>query len=141
VRDGKRTKVPYRATGGRASTTQPDDWTTYEAAVDAEPDYDGIGFVFAGNGIVGIDLDNCLVDGMAKPWASALLSRFACTYAEISPSGVGVKVWVKGKLPTERGHRKGWRDGAVEMYDRGRFFTVTGDRYEIMSSRPLDEPL
>ena len=138
-RDGKRTKVPYRATGGRASTTQPDDWTTYEAAVAAEPDYDGIGFVFAGNGIVGIDLDNCLVDGKAKPWAAALLSRFANTYAEISPSGVGVKVWVRGKLPTERGHRKGWRDGAIEMYERGRFFTVTGNRYGSHPSSLADQ--
>jgi primase-polymerase (primpol)-like protein len=45
------------------------------------------------------------------------------SYAEVSPSGTGVKVFVRGKLPPGRR-----RKGQIEMYDRGRFFTTTGHR-------------
>ena len=43
------------------------------------------------------------------------------SYTEISPSGKGVHIFVKGELPP-----KGRKHGDIEMYDSGRFFTVTG---------------
>lgn len=43
------------------------------------------------------------------------------SYAEVSPSGNGIHIILKGKVP---GNRK--RKGNIEMYDEGRFFTVTG---------------
>src|SRR5262249_44775875 len=43
------------------------------------------------------------------------------SYAEISPSGTGTKVFVQGRLPGAGRHGQG-----LEMYDSGRFFTVTG---------------
>src|SRR5699024_9209608 len=45
------------------------------------------------------------------------------SYAEISPSGKGVHIISKGKLPTG-----GSRKGNDEMYASGRFFTMTGNR-------------
>jgi primase-polymerase (primpol)-like protein len=53
------------------------------------------------------------------------------TYGEISPSGQGVKFIAKGKLPGKSGTRRSGigpdGTGALEVYDHGRFFTITGD--------------
>ena len=68
---------------------------------------------------------------------------FADTYMEVSPSGEGLKLWVKAKLPGSgtkvlldakgnvlrdaKNPRTDARvDGGIEMYDQSRFFTVTG---------------
>jgi len=57
--------------------------------------------------------------------ASRIIERFADTYIEISPSGQGLKIWAKGRLPTNvPGVHVG--DGQIEMYDRARYFTFTG---------------
>jgi predicted P-loop ATPase len=89
--------------------------------------YQGIGFVFADSDpFAGIDLDNCIdQSGSFKPWTQPIIARFANTYAEISPSGCGIKIWVKARLEGS-GHRVPYEDGAIEIYDRARFFTVTG---------------
>lgn len=96
---------------------------------------DGIGFVLGG-GFAGIDLDDCLIRDDAgnyrlAPWAQAILDRFPETYAEVSPSRTGVKIFLLGRLADDLKGRKwtGMGDdgrGAVEIYDRGRYFTVTG---------------
>jgi primase-polymerase (primpol)-like protein len=43
------------------------------------------------------------------------------SYTEVSPTGTGLKVFVRGVLP-----RGGNRDDDIEMYDHDRYFTVTG---------------
>ena len=43
------------------------------------------------------------------------------TYAEITPSRRGLHIWARGILPPGRR-----RKGKIEMYDTGRYFTVTG---------------
>jgi putative DNA primase/helicase len=45
------------------------------------------------------------------------------SYTEISPSGKGLHIIIKGKLPA-----KGRRKDGIEIYDKARFFTVTGNR-------------
>jgi hypothetical protein len=45
------------------------------------------------------------------------------SYAEVSPTGTGVKVFLRGRWPANWNRR-----GPVEVYDRGRYFTVTGRR-------------
>ena len=45
------------------------------------------------------------------------------SYTEVSPSGKGIHVIVKGRLPPGR-----WKKGPVEMYSEGRFFTMSGTR-------------
>src|SRR5262249_17926175 len=74
----------------------------------------------------GIDLDDCrdVETGEIKPWAEEII-RDLDSYAEVSPSRTGVKVIVRGAVPAG-GNRK----GDVEMYDRGRYFAVTGHRLE-----------
>jgi putative DNA primase/helicase len=83
-----------------------------------------------GGGLVGIDLDDGIdpETSALKPWAAALLARLD-SYAEVSPSGTGLKVWVRGTKPGTGWCKEPFADGEVEMYDRGRFFTVTGLRW------------
>ena len=84
---------------------------------------DGVGFVFdPEERIVGVDLDHCRDANSEElePWAAAIVDRLD-SYTEVSPSGTGIHVLVEGELPQGRNRR-----GDVEMYDRDRFFTVTG---------------
>ena len=126
-RDEKLTKVPYNPhTGGSASTTESTTWTTSVAVVAAyeRGECDGIGFVFSGDDpYTGIDLDKCRdpENGEIAPWAQDILERMPEGYIEVSPSGRGIHIIVRGAV---RGG--GMRKGSVEMYSRGRFFTVTG---------------
>ena len=132
TRDGRTTKVPYQINGKLASTSDPATWAAYEDVLNAyqrHPEHwSGIGFVFTPEDpYCGIDLDNCLDDtGAVKAWAAPILYDFADTYFEVSPSGHGVKLWAKAKLPGA-GRSKKNADGGIEIYDRGRYFTVTGN--------------
>lgn len=73
-----------------------------------------------------MDLDGCLdpETGEVEPWALEIVEQLD-SYTEISPSGTGLHILVRAGLP-EGGNRK----GQIEMYDRSRFFTVTGRRLE-----------
>ncbi len=131
-REGKATKVPYQVNGSRASSTDSRMWCSWEEALKACQEnpgrWAGTGFVFsASDSFFGIDLDQCLDDaGEMKPWAQPIMERFFDTYAEVSPSGRGIKIWAKGKLPGS-GTAFSMGDGRVEIYDRARYFTVTGN--------------
>jgi putative DNA primase/helicase len=129
--NGRETKVPYSIRGQKASSTDPRTWSPFDVAVKTwrrQPQqYAGPGFVFVkGGGIVGIDLDDCLdSEGDLKPWARGVVERFYDCYTEISPSGQGLKIWARGALPANLpGVKVG--DGRIEMYDRARYFAVTG---------------
>lgn len=131
-RKKKTTKVPIiAATGRHASTTVASDWTTFEAACDAlpkTPGCAGLGFVFTQeDGFVGIDLDACVdSDGDMSSSADGIVRSFG-TYAEFSPSGTGVKLILRGKKPTADCRSKkveGMKE--IEIYEWGRFFTITG---------------
>jgi hypothetical protein len=125
-RDGKSTKVPYGPlTGERASTTDPKTWASYSEAVSAhrEHGYHGIGFVFTPeDDLCGVDLDGCLdpESGEIESWAQEIIEELD-SYTEISPSGKGVHVLVRARLPEGRN-----RKGSFEAYDRSRYFTMTG---------------
>jgi len=131
--------VPYdAATGNLAATNRPATWSSFRHAMQAyrNGDYTGVGYVFAAaDPYVGLDLDNCVrPDGTIKRWALKLLDKLP-SYAEVSPSGTGIKVFCRGSLPTEKGgRRRPVRDaagkviGQVEVYPQGQYFTVTGER-------------
>lgn len=123
--DGKLTKVPVQANGLGASTTNPKTWATLGQAVQgAFAGGYGVGFVFSGDGIIGIDLDGArnIKTGRATPEAAEVLKRFG-SYTEVSPSGTGYHIFVKGSLPEGVSGRKG---GGVEIYSQARYFTMTG---------------
>ena len=134
-RDGKQTKAPVNAnTGGLAASTDLSTWTTFSQALAAcqqRPNLAGVGFVFTPDDpYCGVDLDDCIdpETGQIKTWAAEFIRQLD-SYAEISPSGAGVKVFLKANKPGSR-CRKAYEDGEVEIYDRDRFFTVTGQRLD-----------
>jgi hypothetical protein len=125
-KDGKWTKPPFRVDGkGYASSTDPATWSDYAAALATyhKGGFDGIGVALTTDfGVVGVDLDHCYNSKtkLFEPWATAIIDRFK-SYTEASPSGTGVRIFLKGKLPA-CGHKK----GNVEIYSSGRYLTVTG---------------
>jgi putative DNA primase/helicase len=109
-REGRSTKVPVDPqTGARASSTDPRTWSDYATAVKAREQYrlSGVGFVFsAGDTYVGIDLDNCRNPKTGEIAPKALkIVRLLNSFTEISPSGRGLHIFIKGKLPPG-GNRK-----------------------------------
>jgi putative DNA primase/helicase len=125
--DGRLDKVPYNVrTGDKASSTDSRTWSTFAEALYAyaEGGYDGIGFVFSsGDPFTGIDLDHCRdpETGVIAAWVAPVIDGFE-TYTEVSPSGEGIHIYVKGRVASAK---KG-RD--IEVYSTARFFTVTGVR-------------
>jgi len=88
---------------------------------------DGVGFVFTDDDpIVGVDLDDCRdpETGEVDSEAQDIIERLD-SYTEISPSGTGYHVLIEGELPEGRNRR-----GHIELYDRARFFTVTGEHIQ-----------
>lgn len=131
-RDGKRTKVPVDAkSGATASSTDPSTWASFDDALAATtrlPSIEGVGFVFTERDpFCGIDLDECIVGGKVVSGAREIIDAFA-TYTEISPSGNGVKLIAEARKPEGARCRSTRVEGfkQIEVYDTGRFFTVTG---------------
>lgn len=124
--NGKQAKEPINPrTVELAKANDPATWGTYTEAVAC--DADGIGFVFSKDDpYVGVDLDGCIADGEIGPWALNIVEKLG-SYAEISPSGTGIKAIVRGSLPTDK---TGVKRGPIELYQHGRFFALTGEELE-----------
>ena len=124
-KDAEKWKCPYNPkTGHGAKAGQSETWVDFNSASEGvfKGDYEGVGFEFT-DGYVGVDFDHCLngeeLSLDVKEWVNKLNS-----YTEISPSGTGLHVICKGKLPGNS-----VKTDKVEMYDRKRYFTVTGNTY------------
>ncbi len=122
---GGRTKVPYRADGRRASSTNPETWAGFEDVVSRyeRGGFSGIGFaVTKDDPFTGIDLDGCvaLATGEITPKAGELVRRFG-SYGETTPSGEGLRIWIRARKPAGRCSKPG-----LEIYDVGRYFTASG---------------
>ncbi|NLZ31228.1 MAG: hypothetical protein GX885_10910 [Methanomicrobiales archaeon] len=132
IRDGKKTKVPHTPGKGQAKSTDRETWVTFEEACQAAEFYSGIGFVL-GDGWLGLDADH-VRNPETGEWLPGILDEIKSvqSYAEISPSGSGAHVITFGTKPGDRCRAK---DEVWEMYEHGRFFTVTGDHID---GTPLD---
>jgi primase-polymerase (primpol)-like protein len=133
VRDGKPTKVPTDPVNGfNVDPLDASHWMAFDDAVAACRDnitLAGVGFVFDGSDdLSGVDLDDCFDDlGNLNPEAADIVRQFG-TYTERSPSGTGVKMFLRGRKPaglTQCTSRAIEGISRVEIYDHGRFFTVT----------------
>lgn len=130
MRDGDETKVPIDPhTLKYGSSTDPDTWASYEKAdaVSSDSDEYHLGFVFTEDDpLIGVDIDKVRdpETGKTEDWAKEIIDRLN-SYTEVSPSGTGYHVIVKGEMPDGRN-----RHNSLEMYDSGRFFTVSKDRVE-----------
>lgn len=127
-RKGKNTKLPLMPDGEAAKSNDPITWRSYEECLIGLKKNvgDGLGF-FLGDGYIGIDIDKVEdeifeygLDRDVHSMTADFLKELS-TYAEISPSGTGLHFIGKGKVPGERKRYKN-----LEIYDKERFFTVTG---------------
>ena len=121
------TKVPINPRiRANASSANRETWGEFQEAVDfyKAGHADGIGYVVNGAGIVGIDLDNARDPdtGEVTDDAAKIIRDFA-TYAEVSPSGTGLRIFCRGTMP-EDGRKK----GDVEFFQKGKYLTMTGHR-------------
>ncbi|HGZ7599604.1 TPA: phage/plasmid primase, P4 family [Staphylococcus aureus] len=121
-------KIPYSYAGYKASSTNSDTWTIFDAInsiYEQNDRYDGIGFVISehDNYIV-LDIDNA-IDESSQITSNLALDMTKMTYCEKSPSGTGLHCFFKGELPKER--KKKRSDLDIELYDNARFMTMTGE--------------
>ena len=119
-------KIPIDPkTGNNAKSNDSTTWGTYQQAklfMEQNKNISGIGFMFSHSPYVGIDIDHCVdAQGIMSKLALDVISIFQ-SYTEFSPSGTGIHIICKGKLPGAG--RKNSNLG-LEMYDAGRYFTVT----------------
>jgi predicted P-loop ATPase len=134
--------IPPKKPGGkpgkfpRSLTNDHHTWRTFEDALhEAASHPGGIGFMMLGaHSLVGIDLDGCISEtGAPSPFAAALLAALPETYAELSPSGKGIRLFAlappDAKVPEFLNNAHG-----VECYigKSARFLTVTG---QVLDSR------
>lgn len=143
AKNGKMNKLPVNPHSlYGASSTNPETWGRFSDALSAigkpcrvgqsEGIVEGIGFVFAPP-YCGIDLDNVIDEsGELNHYALDIVKNME-SYTEISPSGKGLHIIYKGSVHPE------WKKKTVdalgegtdlEMYQTGRYFTVTGNILE-----------
>lgn len=126
TRNGARTKPPVNPHNGKlARNNKKEDWGTYEqAALRRDKDeLAGVGYVLTeDDGLTGIDLDHVRDErtGSLEPWAEEII-KLAETYAEVSPSGTGIRIFCLGKI--DRVIKKDKL--GIEMYGKGRYLTIT----------------
>ena len=149
---GKPRKVPYYSNGRKRTGQQgrPEDreqLVTFEAARNAAArrGFDGVGFApMAEFGIVALDFDGCVTGGRVHPEVAELVSN---TYAEFSPSGQGVRAFLRGQLGNSKSHAQPGTFG-VELFSSKGFVTFTGNLLpgcDLVGSEntiaPVDEPI
>lgn len=132
-RDGKEVKLPIKPDRTPASSTDPATWCRFDDL--ATEGVSGVGFVFSlDDAYIGIDLDGCRdpKTGRLDDWAADAVAQMA-TYAEVSPSQTGVKMigttgetWANANKATVDAAGHGGKSAGVEVYDRGRYFALTG---------------
>lgn len=132
------TKKPIDPSTGRVdSATDPDTWTSFAEAVAYhdrdDTDTDGLGFALHDDDLfVALDLDDCQDPDSddVEAWAADVTDDVP-TYAEVSPTGTGRHLWGFGIMP-DAGNRADvdGADGHLEMYDTGRYVTVTGQQID-----------
>ena len=123
--DGRQTKVPYSAiTGGKASVNHRSTWASFGEAVAASQHHSGIGLVLTQDaGYTVIDLDNkpekpCTEEQLAR---HTKIYKVFQSYTEMSTSGTGVHIVVKGTVPS------GVHRDNVEIYSNERYMIFTGN--------------
>lgn len=136
-------KIPVDTrTGSTAYVNRPNTWSSYSEAVKFYQNkigtlhtvitkkgprtgpVAGVGFVMAEtDSYVGIDIDDCIrPDGNLTPFAEEIINRVG-SYTEISPSGTGIRIFVKGMFPKD-----GDKDSklGLEVYAAKHYLTLTG---------------
>lgn len=142
--EAKPRKVPCYTGGGKRYGVQgrPEDrrqLTTFDAAraAAARRGMDGVGLALLEDfGVVALDFDNCVTDGRLAPEVERIIAE---TYAEFSPSGRGVRAFMRGNL----GNRKDTTSPAFgfETFSTKGFVTFTGNRLPLIDVLGLEDTI
>jgi hypothetical protein len=132
--EDKPRKVPYYTGGAKRHGKQgePQDLqqlTTFDAArtAAARRGFDGVGFVPRPEwNICALDFDHCVVNGELHPDLEPIVSG---TYAEYSPSGTGVRAFVKGQYGNSKARGEPY---GFEVFSSKGFVTFTGNRLGVV---------
>ena len=126
---GKFDKAPRCPSGGyKIGANKPELFGSYLDACNAyeRGNYTGVGVLLTGDGLVGFDIDNYADTFAARSeveqWIDSAMQAGA--YCEVSPSGTGLRLFMKGVLKGT-----GRKKGHLEIYGNVRFLTVTGHVY------------
>lgn len=138
---GRKTKIPYSALyDGRASSTNPQTWTTFDRAVDKlQRDrslYNGIALgVQKSDRLIFIDIDHSVDEnGDLSEVAQDILNHLPGQFVEISQSGSGLHIFTLGEIPRNFKNSK----NGVEMYSEKRFCAMTGNA--LQEGEPHEDP-
>ena len=143
--ESKPRKVPYYTDGGRrhgqqGSATDRARLTSFTAATAAAArrGFDGVGLAMLPDwGITALDFDKCVVDGRLPSEVMAIVGR---TYAEWSPSGQGVRAFVKGDLGNHKSFADATRYG-FETFSSNGFVTYTGSVLAVVELCGTDDTI
>lgn len=138
---GRITKVPYSGRyHGRASSTDPLTWTTFDRVVDMlcknRSFYKGIGIgVRKSDRLIFIDIDHCVdEDGALSEIAQDIVNHLPGQFVECSQSGSGLHILARGEIPRNFKNSK----NGVEMYSEKRFCSMTGNA--LVEGEPHEDP-
>ena len=116
----KLSKLPINPeTKKGAKSNDPSTWVDYDTALLYADEYDGVGFFFTPP-YVGIDIDSVNLEKIDTKTLEII--NTLDSYTEISVSGKGLHIIVRGSLPGGV-----CRKGTLEMYQEARFFAMTGN--------------
>jgi len=127
----KPSKIPYWVNGQMRSGEQGGEGDRaqlagYPQAVAAcvKGNFSGVGLaIVPGAGIVALDFDDCVTDGVITvPFIAALVM---VTYCEYSPSGKGIRAFMRGNLASKKDTES--LVFKVEVFGDTGFVTVTGN--------------
>ena len=101
-------------------------WGSYQLAVNCVSRglAQGIGYEFDGGDIYGVDLDHVIGEDRRLTQEAQEVVGKLNSYTEVSPSGNGLHLFVFAPGADITRHRK--KDFFLEIYNEGRYFTVTG---------------
>jgi archaellum biogenesis ATPase FlaH len=128
----KALKMPYYVSGPvrKHAHGTPEDralLVTFEEAkrVADLHDFAGVGLALMPEfGITALDFDNCVANGVIDPRVEQLTIG---TYAELSPSGTGVRAFMRGESPDSKDSTPADNSFGFETFHGKGFVTFTGD--------------
>lgn len=128
----KALKMPYYVSGPvrKHAHGTPEDralLVTFEEAkrIADLHDFAGVGLALMPEfGITALDFDNCVKDGVIDPLVEQLTIG---TYAELSPSGTGVRAFMRGESPDSKDSTPADNSFGFETFHGKGFVTFTGD--------------
>jgi putative DNA primase/helicase len=119
----KKNWVPRRGKRPFGKSNDPSTWLSFDEAV--SKGRGAVCFALDGDGLVALDLDDCIDDGGKLHPNARKIINLCPSYTEISLSGHGLHVFGFAKLPFA-----GRKKGVIEIYGANRFIAVTGNTFE-----------